>query len=194
MTPMMPKGVEQTLFTARQTIAEWIFPESIQLRNEAERAANHDALTGLANRCALDRALPVAEDDEGIAVVLFDLNHFGKVNKLRSHAAGDWLLCEFADALRCAALAYEIAPRVFRRGGDEFVALVPTEEAEEFRSSVEVLFGAHPVRQLVPNATAVVMVSASGTVGRTFAEADARLQARKWEAKQQQQVREAQRV
>jgi len=168
---------------AREIIAEYIFPEGLRLRNEAERAANHDQLTGLANRRALDAALPAAEADPDTSIVLFDLNNFGQVNKLRGHAAGDWLLCEFADSLSCVALAYGCGPRVFRCGGDEFVALVPSQDAENFRSDVEALFGKFEIQELVPSATAAVCVSASGTTGPTFAAADARLQARKWAAK-----------
>ena len=60
--------------------------------------------------------------------------------------------------------------RLFRTGGDEFVAAVPIKQAEAFRDRVEQDFG---MREL-----AGFPVSLSGTWGQTFGMADAELAAR----------------
>src|SRR5690606_24023943 len=65
--------------------------------------------------------------------------------------------------------------RIFRRGGDEFVILAPKDKAEAVRTRAEEIFGARQVGN--------VEVSLPGTVGDTFREADATLQARKAERK-----------
>lgn len=171
------------LHRTREAVAGLIFPEGKQRRDELERAANLDALTGLANRRALDKALPAAEADPDTCVLVFDLNDFGKVNKLRGHGAGDWMLCQAADVLRTVAAAYHIAPRVFRRGGDEFVILAPRSLATEIVNFAEQLFGVFEIGSLSGEQPAVVLVSVSGSFAQTFAEADAHLPNRKATAK-----------
>ena len=136
-----------------------------------ERAAERDALTGVANRAALDKALPTAEASPETAVVVFDANHFGQVNKQLGHEAGDTMLREMATAIRQAAVELGVGDRVFRRGGDEFVVLAPAAVADQVRTRAEARFGARPAGDVV--------VSLTGTVGPTFAAADAELQARK---------------
>ncbi|HEU4754917.1 MAG TPA: diguanylate cyclase, partial [Armatimonadota bacterium] len=146
----------------------------------AERAADTDPLTGLANRRALDRALPAAEADPNTHVLAFDANNFGQVNKIRSQAEGDALLKEVAGAVRRAADEVGHGARVFRRGGDEIVALIPKEHAAAVRARAEELFGERTFKGKTGSGQEQqVTVSLSGTVGSTFAEADAALQARK---------------
>jgi diguanylate cyclase (GGDEF)-like protein len=173
---------------ARQAISDFIFPEGIELRNKAERAANMDALTGLANRRALDAAMVMAELDAETCVILFDANNFGQVNKLVSHEAGDVILVQVADAIKTAAEAFGMGQRVFRRGGDEFVVLAPMAVAEQIRTMAEAIFGTHEVHGLDIESGTVkhCLVSVSGTLGRTFSEADAILQRRKIAQKEEQ--------
>lgn len=177
------------LSRARAAVADVIAPERTaeitrlqteleserQERRAAERAADVDPLTGVANRRALDRALPVAEADPDTAVVVFDANNFGQVNKLVSQEAGDAMLQEIVGAVRTAAEEAGVGERVFRRGGDEVVALAPAAVADQVRSRAEEIFGE---RSVGPEDKPVT-VSLSGTVGQTFAEADAILQERK---------------
>lgn len=160
---------------ARRTLAEIIFPEGEEARNLAEREANTDPLTQIANRRALDAALPAAEANSNVAVILFDLNNFGMVNKLRSHEFGDELLCLAARHIETAADVHRMRERVFRRGGDEFVVLVPEEVADVIVLAAQIMFGEIEVE----GSGTEVLVSLSGSFGSTFAEADSRLQARK---------------
>lgn len=155
----------------REHIADWIYPEGHERRNQAERAADTDALTGLGSRRALDRALSAAEADPGTVIVLFDGNNFGQVNKSAGHSAGDELLREMAAAIRLTAKRFGCAARVFRAGGDEFVVLVPMRWAKTFRDAAEQEFGNRPIANFA--------ISLTGTSGPTLREADRLLQIRK---------------
>jgi diguanylate cyclase (GGDEF)-like protein len=144
-------------------------------RDEARREADTDALTGIANRRALDRALPTAESDPNTSIISFDANNFGQVNKQLGEKAGDKALTEIADAFKQAAEENNTGARVFRRGGDEFVMIAPKDKAEAIRDRAEQLYGERKYGD--------TNVSVSGTVGNTFDEANATLQAAKAERK-----------
>jgi Amt family ammonium transporter len=94
---------------------------SRQLQHEAE----HDALTGLANRRALERRLRELMEGEAAgphAVLFVDLDHFKAVNDSAGHAAGDELLRELSARLRPLVRRGDLLARF---GGDEFVLLLP---------------------------------------------------------------------
>ncbi len=91
---------------------------------DALTRARLDALTGLehhgAFRTDLARALPRQQADEGLCVVVVDLDDFKLANDRRGHGEGDRLLRAAADALSSAA-----SEPVYRIGGDEFAVLLP---------------------------------------------------------------------
>lgn len=88
--------------------------------------ANHDPLTGLANRARflekLHEALLNADrDDSGCAALLLDLDRFKSVNDTLGHHAGDQLLRQVAQRLlKCVRETDTVA----RIGGDEFVIIL----------------------------------------------------------------------
>jgi diguanylate cyclase (GGDEF)-like protein len=90
-------------------------------------AANHDLLTGLANRAyfrpLFESALQgsIAADDR-CAILLVDLDRFKWVNDTFGHNAGDDLLCAVARSLEEAVGDQGHAVRL---GGDEFAVVVP---------------------------------------------------------------------
>lgn len=95
---------------------------------QAWRAANHDALTGLPNRRLfhqrLVQALAAAErGDTSVSLLLLDLDMLRDVNDTLGHDAGDAVLCE---AARRLSKGLRETDTVARHGGDEF-ALVLTE-------------------------------------------------------------------
>jgi diguanylate cyclase (GGDEF)-like protein/PAS domain S-box-containing protein len=96
-------------------------------REQAEKQAAHDPLTGLPNRLLLletiARALAAARrTHEHVALFSIDIDRFKAVNDTYGHAAGDALLVELAARLRHSLRGSDT---VFRVGGDEFVALLP---------------------------------------------------------------------
>ncbi len=93
---------------------------------DAETRALTDALTGLANRRALDRDLArechlAARGGVGFALVHLDLDYFKAVNDTLGHAAGDHVLAEVASILRQETRQSDTVARV---GGDEFVLIL----------------------------------------------------------------------
>lgn len=101
-----------------------------------ERRANSDALTGLPNYGAFQKALAEANENrayhEGIALLFMDLDNFKKLNDNFGHRAGDELLRAVAERLQGAAGGGDFVSRV---GGDEFVviltSLLSPEQAKE---------------------------------------------------------------
>ncbi len=95
--------------------------------------ANHDPLTGLANRARflekLHEALLNADrDNSGCALVLLDLDRFKSVNDLLGHDAGDQLLKSVAQRLqKCVRETDTVA----RLGGDEFVVILTRIKSQE---------------------------------------------------------------
>lgn len=95
--------------------------------------AYHDALTGLPNRNLfsdrLSQALAhAARNNEGLAVLFLDLDHFKLINDTLGHTLGDWLLVRVAERLR--RITREV-DTVARLGGDEFIMLLPGVHASE---------------------------------------------------------------
>jgi diguanylate cyclase (GGDEF)-like protein len=101
---------------------------TVELNSLLRRArwdADHDGLTGLLSRTAfrarLEQASAKATAGRPLALLLFDLDGFGAVNKTAGHAAGDRLLCDFAEVLSAQAGSDAVAGRL---GGDEFALLL----------------------------------------------------------------------
>jgi diguanylate cyclase (GGDEF)-like protein len=101
-----------------------------QLHQKTLDAAITDPLTGLHNRRHFDavveredairRRIP-AERRRTRSAILFDLDHFGRVNKKFGHQVGDRVLRHFADTLRARTRASDL---VARFGGEEFVVIL----------------------------------------------------------------------
>ncbi|MBI1405363.1 MAG: EAL domain-containing protein [Caulobacter sp.] len=92
--------------------------------------AEHDGLTGLPNRHALQRRLAAALDrveasGESLSVVCIDLDHFKEANDLHGHVAGDQVLVEAARRLQASISGPSFAARL---GGDEFVVVQITDQ------------------------------------------------------------------
>jgi diguanylate cyclase (GGDEF)-like protein/PAS domain S-box-containing protein len=88
--------------------------------------AQHDVLTGLANRpmfaTALDQAIGQSlRAGKNFAVLYLDLDHFKDVNDTRGHLTGDRLLRLVAERLQAVVRLNE---NVARFGGDEFAILL----------------------------------------------------------------------
>ncbi|MEU3658346.1 GGDEF domain-containing protein [Streptomyces sp. NPDC032940] len=110
---------------------------------EVRRLAYTDALTGLANRRAVDARLDEAVErhrTEGVVVslVVCDLNGLKRVNDTHGHAVGDRLLERFGSVLSlCGAmLPGALAARL---GGDEFCLLAVGPPADAVVKAAEEL-------------------------------------------------------
>ncbi len=108
--------------------------------------ANHDALTGLPNRAALQERLALlhrSAESLGSAygMLLLDLDHFKLINDRFGHAAGDRALVQIGQRFKQQVRDHD---RVGRWGGEEFLCLLPdasraqaVEIAERVRAGIE---------------------------------------------------------
>jgi diguanylate cyclase (GGDEF)-like protein/PAS domain S-box-containing protein len=100
--------------------------ERKRLDAQISHMADHDALTGLANRTAftatLKRALQhTRRGAASLAILFLDLDHFKDVNAMHGHVVGDQLVRLVAERLQ-GAMRYN--ETVFRLGGDKFAMLL----------------------------------------------------------------------
>ncbi|WP_371497406.1 GGDEF domain-containing protein [Kitasatospora sp. NBC_00374] len=102
---------------------------------DLRRLAFTDALTGLANRRAVDARLESAlkahiRDNTVVSLVVCDVNGLKRVNDQLGHEMGDRLLERFAQqlSLSAARLPGSLAARL---GGDEFCLLAEGQKADE---------------------------------------------------------------
>jgi diguanylate cyclase (GGDEF)-like protein/PAS domain S-box-containing protein len=113
--------------TSRGTV--WVI-EEISARKRAEEnllfQAQHDALTGLANRTGFGKSLEqalarAAKDERQIGVCYIDLDKFKHVNDTYGHDAGDYLLMTVARRLTGSVRESDTVARL---GGDEFALIL----------------------------------------------------------------------
>lgn len=90
--------------------------------------ASRDALTGLENRRSIEAQLDARlRGDTPFSAIYIDLNGFKKINDTYGHEAGDELLRQVGQRLRTA---FRSSDAIGRWGGDEFVALVDSENVQ----------------------------------------------------------------
>ena len=117
-------------------------------RVTAERAANVDALTGVASRALVEASLAEAiagrmDSREPLSLLLIDLDGFKEINDTRGHAAGDAILVAIGERLMTACAGRGMLAG--RLGGDEFALILEGQtpndaalEAERIQSIIRV--------------------------------------------------------
>jgi diguanylate cyclase (GGDEF)-like protein len=99
--------------------------------------AQTDEMTGLINRAHFHELLDAAcEQGSPFGLLYIDLDQFKPINDGFGHAAGNVVLCQFADRLRGLAPAGAVVARL---GGDEFALMAPAGLGE---SALDELAGA----------------------------------------------------
>ena len=116
-------------------------------RDELQRVANTDALTGLANRHAATRALDerLGRIPDPLTVMLLDLDEFKRINDNHGHQAGDAVLREAARRMREALPAGAL---LGRWGGEEFIVVLdgaPGREPAAVAEALRATLAAAPV-------------------------------------------------
>ncbi|MDX1464265.1 MAG: EAL domain-containing protein [Halomonas sp.] len=114
-----------------------LFSDITHVRENEEqvrRLAYYDPLTRLPNRRLLEDRLELAirharRQQQRLAVIFLDLDHFKQVNDALGHAVGDELLLKVSQRLRAQLREDDT---LARQGGDEFIVLLnEIEEVEE---------------------------------------------------------------
>ncbi len=93
---------------------------------EAKKLAEHDSLTGLANRYSFEEALRLSitqkpRDKSKLALALFDLDNFKNINDTHGHDIGDELLKSVSKRVCLCLRENELFARL---GGDEFAIIL----------------------------------------------------------------------
>jgi len=106
--------------------AGWLSELLHRQRAAAERLALTDDLTGIWNRrrarMVLEQAFARSRgSDQGLAVVMFDIDRFKSFNDLQGHAAGDSRLRMFAETLSRTTRKPDLSARY---GGEEFLSIL----------------------------------------------------------------------
>jgi diguanylate cyclase (GGDEF)-like protein len=106
-----------------------------RLRHQAQ----YDALTGLLNRRAMDLALEQQwhmqrRHGHGLTLAVLDIDHFKRINDTYGHAIGDQALVMLARTLANRVRSHDI---VARMGGEEFLLVMPSTDADGGHQVVE---------------------------------------------------------
>lgn len=142
------KGHRIALFAVAMDVTEQVQREqalrqarerAIALAAEAQKLANTDSLTGLANRRAtfdwLAQLLPASlEEGEPLTMLLFDIDHFKAINDTYGHLTGDRVLQHVARVARAEIRAEDLVGRI---GGEEFVCLLSGLDARRAKALAE---------------------------------------------------------
>ncbi|MFL6624488.1 MAG: diguanylate cyclase [Sulfurifustis sp.] len=96
-------------------------------RRKAEQLATTDPLTGIYNRRGLfelaEQQLKLARrSGQPFSILMFDLDHFKRVNDTYGHAEGDRVLCDVVAAGREVVRDSDLFGRI---GGEEFLVALP---------------------------------------------------------------------
>lgn len=105
----------------------WLYRQARSLE-ASQFASAHDALTGLANRRAMDEQFErlwreSMREQRPISVLFMDIDHFKRFNDTYGHETGDKILCAVAGAI--SQSLHRPLDLCCRWGGEEFVAVLP---------------------------------------------------------------------
>jgi diguanylate cyclase (GGDEF)-like protein/PAS domain S-box-containing protein len=129
LSPVFNKeGVCTHVFSVTRDITE-----RKKLESRLEYLAYHDVLTGLPNRrllsIHLQNALDAAKaNNEMVAVLFLDCDHFKQINDTWGHNTGDQLLQMLAERLTSCVREGDTVARL---GGDEFIVLLTKIQSQQ---------------------------------------------------------------
>jgi diguanylate cyclase (GGDEF)-like protein len=114
-------GLVVLFFLSRARSARRIWNAQAEVKSERWRA-DHDALTGLLNRAALQKlSRQLEKSDIPMALLLCDVDNFKTINDNYGHELGDQALIKVA---RLLGQTFRNVDSVIRYAGDEFVVLL----------------------------------------------------------------------
>jgi len=130
--------------TERKKVEE----ELKKAKNDADKRADTDFLTGILNRRAFVERFEAefqraVREKIPISLILSDIDHFKDINDTHGHQVGDHVLQKFTKCVTSACRCYDF---IGRHGGEEFIICLPNTDckqsikiAERIRMAVEEL-------------------------------------------------------
>jgi diguanylate cyclase (GGDEF)-like protein len=130
---------EKEIYFLKNVALQREIEQRVRAQASAERLAIVDSLTGLFNRRHLfslaERQLAEAlRHQQPLSVVMFDIDHFKKVNDNYGHAAGDKVLSILSSSVE---RTLRRSDSVGRYGGEEFVVLLPQTDLDSAHTLAE---------------------------------------------------------
>lgn len=109
--------------------------------------ANHDALTKTENYAAYEAKIndlfdSSAKNKLDLSMMMFDIDHFKKVNDTYGHLAGDKVLKHVADVVQTVINVNDTKVKLYRTGGEEFNVIFPGYDLDSTKSIVKEIFAA----------------------------------------------------
>ncbi|WP_242835946.1 GGDEF domain-containing protein [Butyrivibrio sp. FCS014] len=130
-------SLEKQIETVRamETIAMFVGTQlkNQLLKDELVFLGSHDALTGLGNRHALNKAIiSLSSQTSPVGICYTDINGLKLINDEKGHEAGDQIIIDIG--MMFGSIFKK--KYCYRIGGDEFVAIVPDIEKEKFEELI----------------------------------------------------------
>ncbi len=127
------------IFAIIRYVARVFIGDINRAEQQLQEMASHDYLTKLLNRHAgyqriSEEMTRFARTGKPVVLILFDIDHFKRVNDNYGHAAGDMVLQQVASKLLDILRDYDIACRY---GGEEFLVVAPDTSGEQGLSLAE---------------------------------------------------------
>ncbi|WP_176502756.1 GGDEF domain-containing protein [Cobetia sp. 5-11-6-3] len=118
----------------------------------------HDQLTGALSRLALREEGARMLQEDGLGVLMIDVDHFKTINDTHGHASGDDVLVELTRRLSHHLRGSDL---LCRQGGEEFVALCPSNDRQGLRHAADRLLQSINGRAFVLNNGKLLRVTVS---------------------------------
>jgi diguanylate cyclase (GGDEF)-like protein len=144
------------------------------LVRELRDAAQTDLLPGLYNRRGFEFAAKAlvtqaSSRSRWFSIVLFDLDHFKRINDVHGHDAGDIVLRQVADIAKQNFRGFDL---LVRHGGEEFMAFLPDCTPEVAASVAERVREAVEATSFnLPSGEELKVTASFGCAGRTHSAA-----------------------
>jgi diguanylate cyclase (GGDEF)-like protein len=126
-------GIVGLIFAIIRYVARVFIADLNRAEQQLQEMASHDYLTHLLNRRAgyqriFEEMQRAERGEKPLVFILFDIDHFKRLNDSYGHTAGDLVLKQLALKLLAALRDYDIACRY---GGEEFLVVAPETSVEQ---------------------------------------------------------------
>lgn len=134
------EGTYRLLSDRLATFLEATTADMEAMIDKLEHLAQRDQLTGIYNRRHIDEVIERRlvrgrrRDDRGLALLMYDIDHFKAINDTYGHEVGDIALKELT---RCVQNTVRDEDVIGRWGGEEFLILVSNVTPEQARKLAE---------------------------------------------------------